>query len=258
MIFMFVFLLGSMIGQRNAQKVLVMVRRHGLSHILYYLTLKAIKSVVAFNIMRGFSIERVDPSFLRCPKRYTPMFLPERAIRAFARDPENEMPENFVEEALFKGDKCYGICDGRILASYTWYSVKPTHIRPPDLLLTFNGEYVYQYKGFTHPRFRGQRLHAMGKMMALRHYLSRGYRGLIFYVDSDDFDSLKSNFRMGSVEFGSVYVMKIFGRYLKYHSRGCKRFRFQVKPVPIPGLDRRLDHLLVKPFNWELDFEHYL
>ncbi len=213
-----------MIGQRIVQKVRFKVQRHGLSHTLHDLTLKTINSIVMVKILKGVSIERVDPEFLRCPERYAPMLLTEKLIREFARDPEGDMPDNFLEEALSKGDECYGICDGTTLAAYGWYSLKPTRIDPPDLILHFSGEYVYMYKGFTHVRYRGQRLHAIGMTLALRHYLSKGFKGLVSYVESDNFDSRKSVLRMGYVEFGTIYVIRLFGFYLKWSSRGCDRF----------------------------------
>lgn len=51
------------------------------------------------------------------------------------------------------------------------------------------------------------RLHGVGMSMALRHYLARGFKGLVSYVESTNFASLKSCSRMGS---------------------GCERFRFRV------------------------------
>jgi len=59
------------------------------------------------------------------------------------------MTEDFVAEALAKGDECFGILDGQTLAAYSWYSTKPTRIRPPDLFLRIDGHYIYMYKGFT-------------------------------------------------------------------------------------------------------------
>jgi hypothetical protein len=208
------------------------LRRHGAARALHDWALKAVNSVVVLKILRGVWIERADPIFLQCPERYSRGFLPAEAIRKFARAPENGLSEDFVEEALSKGDECFGICDGGTLASYGWYSTTPTRIDPPDLFLRFSGDYIYMYKGFTHPRYRGQRLHAIGMTLALQHYLSAGSRGLVSYIESNNFDSLKSTFRMGYMEFGSVYVLKIFGRCLSYRSRRCKRFDFGIEPLP--------------------------
>ena len=222
--------------QRGIQKFLLEVRRHGLAHTLYDVALKTVNRAVILKILRGVRIERPDPAFLECPGRYTPMFLPEKMIRDFARDEATGMPTTFVAEALSKGDECFGFLEGETLAAYGWYSSRPTRIDPPDLVLSFGGAYVYMYKGFTDPRHRGQRLHAIGMTMALRHYLSRGFRGIVSYVESNNFDSLKSCNRMGYAQFGSVYAVRILGRYLTYSSPGCRKYQFRVAPYTAPEL----------------------
>ena len=218
-------------GQGRVRRVLLEARRHGLPRTLYDLALKTVNTAVVLKVLRGVWIERADPAFLDCDERYTPMFLPEQMLRDFARDPASGLSAGFVDEAMSKGDECFGFLDGGTLAAYGWYSSRPTRIDPPDLLLRFGSEYVYMYNGFTHPRHRGQRLHAIGMTLALRAYLSRGCKGLVSYVESNNFDSLKSCRRMGYAEFGSVYVTKVFGRYHTHSTRGCRRFGFDVEPI---------------------------
>ncbi len=204
------------------------MRRHGLASALHDWTLKAVNAAAVLKILRGVWIERPDPAFLDCPAEYTRGFLPAEMVRKFARARENGLTPDFVEEALSKGDECYAICDGGALASYGWYSSKPTRIDPPELFLRFSPDYIYMYKGFTHPRYRGQRLHAIGMTLALNEYLSRGSKGLVSYIESNNFDSLKSSFRMGYEAFGSIFVLKSFGRCLSYSTPGCARFEFHV------------------------------
>jgi len=158
------------------------------------------------------------------------MFLTQEMLRRFAADPQNHMRASFLEEALAKGDECYGILDGTRLASYGWYSTKPSRIDPPCFILRFRQDYVYMYKGLTHAAYRGQRLHAIGMTLALRHYLARGYRGLVSYVEVNNFDSLKSTLRMGYAVFGTLYAMTLFGQTFAHGSRGCERFGFSVEP----------------------------
>lgn len=218
-----------MMAPRITEKFLFTRQRHGLPNALYYLTLKAANAVVPFKILRGVLIERADPAFLDCPHGYTWRFLTEEAIRELAKNPENGMSESFVEEALRQRHECLAIFDGARLAAYGWYSRTPTRIDPPDLILHFGKDYVYMYKGYTHTAYRGQRLHAIGMTLALRHYVSNGLKGLISYVESNNFDSLKSCARMGYIEFGSIYIVKIFGRYLIYPSRECRKLGFTVR-----------------------------
>ena len=58
--------------------------------------------------------------------------------------------------------------------------------------------------------------------MALQHYLGKGYKGLVSYVESNNFSSLTSVARMGYETFGTIYVSRIFGIYLTHAGAGCR------------------------------------
>lgn len=214
------------------QKLRRKLERYGLWRTLYAIALKALNAVFVLKILRGVHVERPDASFLSCPENYSAGFLTARELREYARDPQTELSDAFLDEALMRGDQCYAIRDGQVLAAYGWYSFGNTPIGLSDLLVSFNPQYVYMYKGFTDTRYRGQRLHAIGMSRALAHYLSSGYKGLVSYVEAHNFDSLKSCFRMGYGVFGSIYVTRLFGRYVTFSSPGCKRFRFRLEHAP--------------------------
>lgn len=216
------------------QKAFHKQQRHGTGALLHLLCMRLINRLVPFKILRGVHVARVDAGFIDYPPHYTPSFLAPRALHDFAADPATEMSRGFVDEALRNGDECYAICDGETLAAYGWYSTRPTPIKPSDLVLHFADGYVYMYKGFTDKRYRGQRLHAIGMTRALQHYLESGYRGLVSYVESTNFDSLKSCSRMGYEVFGSVYVLQLVGRNFTFSSPGCKAFDFRVVGTELP------------------------
>jgi len=44
-------------------------------------------------------------------------------------------------------------------------------------------------------------------------YLARGYKGMLCYVESNNFTSLKSCYRTGYTDFGNLYVARLFNRY---------------------------------------------
>lgn len=205
------------------------IRQHGLAHTLHGLLLKAVNAVLPFKILRGITLQKVDPRFLTLPANYRGLFLSEAMLQHYATDPRNEMPADFLEKALGKGDECYGIFDGERLISYGWYSRKPTGIEPEELSLHFDPAYVYMYKGFTHEDYRGQRLHAIGMNLALQHYLAEGSKGLVSYVESGNFDSLKSCYRLGYVDAGSIYLVRLFGRYRSFASSGCRPYALALR-----------------------------
>ena len=232
------------------QKAFRRIERHGLANTLHFAWIEALNRVLPFKILRGVHIAKADAGFLAYPPAYTPSFLNSRELLAFAAEPKNELSRGFVEEALRQGDECYAICDGENLASYGWYSTRPTPIDPSDLTLHFADGYVYMYKGFTDRNYRGQRLHAIGMTRALQHYLDTNYKGIVSYVESTNFDSLKSCFRMGYDVFGSIYVVRLFGRYFTFSSPGCDAYEFRVstqhpeplsaiEPLPVPVERRR-------------------
>jgi hypothetical protein len=221
------------------QNLVLKIRRHGMSNTVHALALQALNVLVPFKILRGVYVERADPAYLACPESYEAGFLPAKALQEYANDPATEMSPRFVEEAGYGGDQCYAICDGGKLAAYGWYSTRPTSIGLPDLELHFAPGYVYMYKGFTDSRYRGQRLHAIGMTRALERYLGKGFRGIVSYVESTNFDSLKSCHRMGYRVFGSVVVVKLCGRYFAFSTPGCKAFQFRVRRAarrPAPGV----------------------
>ncbi|MGP3789020.1 GNAT family N-acetyltransferase [Pseudomonas sp. B392_1p] len=202
------------------------LEQRGFSQASHLLLVKCARKLTLFKILRGMRLCDVDPDYLKCPSRYTAGFLDEAQLRQYARDPQNELDNSFLSEALAKGDRCYAILEGEKLAAYGWYSCRPTRIDPPDLVLSFNQDYVYMYKGLTHPAYRGQRLHAIGMNLALQSYMKEGLTGMISYVESTNFDSLKSCARLGYQIFGSIYLVRVFGRYLHWRSPACKHHGF--------------------------------
>lgn len=221
-----------------ARRIRNSVATIGIARTLHDLALRAANRVLVLKFLKGMTVERVHPEFLDCPEPYRPMFLEETMLREYARDPGNDLPKGFLEEALSKGDECYGILAGDTLAAYGWYSRGPTRIDPPELVLRPGDRYIYMYKGFTHPGHRGRRLHAIGMSLALQHYLDQGFKGLVSYVESNNFSSLTSVVRMGYEIFGTVCVLRIFGACRTIASAGWQTHGVRIGPAVrsfVPG-----------------------
>lgn len=206
------------------------VQRFGALKTFQHLTFKAINRLMLVKILKGVKIETVQKEFLECDSRYRGGFLSQDVLTEIARShPEYDLPESFLGESFARGDECYGFLDGSVLAAYGWYSNKPTALNFPGIVLHFDNRYIYMYKGFTHVKYRGQRLHAVAMTRALQEYLARGYKGIVSYVEWDNFSSLKSCYRMGYVDFGNLYLVRIFHRYLIHAERSCKPYGFRLE-----------------------------
>jgi hypothetical protein len=206
--------------------------RHGARNALYAAGLRLINRVFVLRILRGLHVEAPNPAFFRCAQTQAAEFVRGAKLREYARDAATtKINDTFLDSALARGDECYAICEGTTLAAYTWYASGPTPIAIGELAVSCDPQYVYMYKGFTLGRYRGRRLYPTGMTRALLHYRNRGYRGLVCYVEAHNLDSLKSCLRMGYRTFGSIYVIRLFGRYFGFSSPGCERFAFRLSEV---------------------------
>jgi hypothetical protein len=104
-----------------------------------------------------------------------------------------------------------------------------------DLRFHFDPDYVYMFKGFTLPAYRGQRLHAIGMARALEGYAELGSKGILSYVESNNFASLRSCRRMGYEDIGTIVISKLGGRHYSFESPGCREYALRVDPVSPAG-----------------------
>lgn len=189
--------------------------------------IRAANRLSYFQVLKCVTITEPAAEYLDSGK-YECRFLSGAELTAFAADPANKMPLGFVHEALAKGDECYGILDGGKLASYGWYAVSETEIEDGGLAIRFDRGWVYMYKGYTKPEYRGQRLHAIGMTRSLKEYRERGIKGIVSYVAANNFASLKSCYRMGYKDFGSVAIGRVAGKFRIWHSPGCRTYGLRV------------------------------
>ncbi|MDB4939408.1 MAG: family acetyltransferase, partial [Labilithrix sp.] len=194
------------------------------------LTKRGVSKIVPFNLLRTMKLrlDRVDPKFLQIPTGYVGRMLESSELAPWSGDPRYELDEAFLASATKRGDRCYAITFGDELASYGWYSKHPTRIAD-GLDLHFDPSWVYMFKGFTLPAHRGKRLHALGMARALEVYVKEGSRGIVSYVESNNFASLKSCYRMGYEDIGTIFVSTVRGRLMTTASRGCKSYGLRVR-----------------------------
>ncbi len=215
----------------NIHTIRESIKTFGFNKTLFDLSYKAINSLTYARILQGMvvTMETLNPTYLEGPEQYTYQILTAEQIAHFSHVPQNNLPEEFLQYAAAKGDECYAILDGDRLAAYGWYSWKPTRLSR-ELTLTFSPKWVYMYRGFTHPDYRGQRLHAIGMARALQYYTNQGFKGLISYVELNNFRSLRSVYRMGYRNIGKVYVINIGAHYWIHADNGCQVYQFNVVP----------------------------
>ena len=201
--------------------------RFGLRSTLREFAFRAIHHVVSFRVLRGMYLGTANGRFTECPPGFTGAFLTRETLQRVSLDRRYDMPPEFLDDALARGDACYGILNGERVVSYGWYAHEPTKISD-DLWLHFDRAYVYRYKGLTLEPYRGRRFHAITMARTLEAWRASGYRGMLAYVEANNLSSLKSVYRLGYVTFGRVFILRILGRHFIFNSPGCKKFGFRV------------------------------
>jgi hypothetical protein len=206
------------------------VRTYGMGATLHDIEYRVANKITHFEIFKGMTVRMQDvkdPALFEAPG-FDGRFVGEDELAKFARGGTHDLSVEFLRQASARGDRCYALFDGEALAAYGWYSNLPTPI-DEHFVLHFDPVWTYMYKGYTAPAYRGKRLHAVGMCRALRAVSEEGRRGLISWVFSNNFASLRSVARMGYRIFGEVYVLRAGGRSFSYATGACRDYGFWVE-----------------------------
>jgi hypothetical protein len=198
------------------------ISRYGAGAALYDLQCRIINRVARFDVLKAMSVSVPDvPSaeMFDAPG-FDARFVSPPELEAAARAGTHDLTPEFLDRAIRRGDRCYGIFEGGTLASYGWYAQQPTQI-DKHYLLHFDPDYTYMFKGYTLGAYRGKRLHAIGMCRALRAFTEEGKKGLVSYVASNNFASLRSVARMGYQIFGHLYLARAGEHAIAFASGGC-------------------------------------
>ena len=218
-----------------------LLRQHGVGAVFFHLAYRAANRVLQLRVWNTLviTVDTIDPGILAESRKAGVRMLEASAMRPYAENAEYGLTRPTLDGAITRGDRCAAIFDGDVLSAYGWYATQPIRLLeiPGAPLLRFDPAYAYMYNGFTHPAYRGKRLHALGMAAALDVYTREGRAGLLSYVDSSNFSSLKSCRRMGYRSFGRVSMFAL-GAHQHYRSTsGCKRYDFRIEPVAgCPGV----------------------
>jgi hypothetical protein len=196
-------------------------------------------------IIKCLYIDTPSPSFLRLDPRYRAGFLDPEFVWRYARRPEYELNEASIRRAFAARDQCFAIREGETLVAYGWYSHAAAYDLSETLRFHFDPLWVYMYRCFTHPAYRGQRLHAIGMTLALASLRTCGYRGIVSTVESSNAASLTSCYRIGYRDVGKIYEARLgrllgvrrpksrlLRRHLVFHTPGSHAFGFRLEALP--------------------------
>jgi GNAT superfamily N-acetyltransferase len=139
----------------------------------------------------------------------------------------HEVPQWEINDTLLAhlndGDECIlSLVDGQV-AGYAWAHLRGRPELTPGLSITVPRDYIYNYAGFTHPAFRGAGLQSYRHHSLLDVERWKDRKGLLGYVRADNFPSRRGQAKSGYRRVGSIWLVRIHGRYLTAFSPGLRR-----------------------------------
>lgn len=137
-------------------------------------------------------------------------------LARYSREALYGISARFLDGIAARDDLCVAALSGNQLVSYRFFAAQPTDI-DAHLRFHFPPGWVYAYKAFTHPAWRGRRLHRQVFLRSLPEVSrwlpgSRAPLGFVTLVLSDNDASAKALARVGFEPFASFSVFRVLSR----------------------------------------------
>jgi hypothetical protein len=137
-------------------------------------------------------------------------------LARYSREALYGISPRFLDGIAGRDDLCVAAFSGSQLVSYRFFALQPTDI-DAHLRFHFPPGWIYAYKAFTHPAWRGRRLHRevfLRSLSEVRRWLpdSRAPLGFVTLVLSDNEASAKALARVGFEPFTSFSVLRVLSR----------------------------------------------
>jgi len=201
------------------------LKQHGMLAMLRWIVdrLGSRLAGLSVNHVVWLDVENVSDSLQPDPE-FTFRFITADEVRAYANDPTYQLHPSMADRLAGDGGLCFGALAGGRLAAFGWYALGS--VDPKDSLNTpvsLPPGVAYMYHGFTHPDFRGRRLHGLVMGLALRALAERGVHHLVSLVGWTNWASLRSCFRLGYKTLGPLVSLGRGRCRLSFFPRAAKR-----------------------------------
>lgn len=155
---------------------------------------------------------------------FTFRFLTADEVGKYVQDPSFYLSPNLAEGVRDGHELCFAALAGERLAAIACYSL---HVATPDkaagATFSFPPDVAYMSFGYTHPDFRGARLHGLVMGLALQEFSKHGITKLVSLVSWSNAASLKSCWRLGYIHLGHMITFGSAKRAVGIYPKRAKR-----------------------------------
>lgn len=204
--------------------------RHGLSKTAFHFFYRLINKLITLKIFHCIVIKSnmIKRKYYDSNNQFQLTIFEPNFWDRFANLDDYKLNKDYLDKACGKNDMCFGFFDNGYIASYTWYATKTSDMFDGDLKIKFSDEYVLAHRTFTHPNYRGRRLHALGIAQGLKLLSRDNYKGILGIVEANNFSSLKGISHFGNEEFGIIFCLKILKKYHIFSLGLDKRYGLEI------------------------------
>ncbi|HEX5472730.1 MAG TPA: GNAT family N-acetyltransferase [Lacipirellulaceae bacterium] len=155
-------------------------------------------------------------------------------VAKFAEDPSYFIDPSLIEGVRSGREVCFAALACDRLAAFGCYTLGYVEPRQAaGAAISFPSDVAYMSYGFTHPDFRGFRLHGIAMALALQELAKRGITKLVSIVSWTNVASLKSCERLGYISLGNMITIGTPNHALGFYPEAAKQLgvRFGRKAV---------------------------
>lgn len=162
-------------------------------------------------------------------------FLDRAETLEFARQAPDWFPPGFVEDALARDNRCFGVFEAARLVYSCWFATTPVPALA-GVRVAVAPCYAYAYRAHTVADKRGLGLHVFGIAAADKALAAEGrVRAVAAYIEASNASSLLATGKIGDRLVGSAVVFRFGGRVHAVRSPGCARVGFTIDISPATG-----------------------
>jgi hypothetical protein len=175
-------------------------------HVVVWLTVDSLSALAA-----------PDPKF-------TFRFLTAEEVAHYAKDPTFFLDSTLADRVRDGRDFCFAALCGDRLAAFGCYMLEangPEHAA--GAAMSYPSDVAYMSFGYTHPDFRGARLHGHIMALPLKELVKRGVTKFVSLVGWTNIGSLKSCYRLGWINVGRMVTIGGRKHAVGFYPKGAKQ-----------------------------------
>ncbi len=151
-------------------------------------------------------------------------FLSADEVASYAQDPSYYIDPSLIEGVRSGHEVCFAALACDRLAAFGCYTLN--YVEPHQAAgaaMSFPSDVAYMSYGFTHPNFRGFRLHGLIMGLALKELAKRGITKFVSIVAWTNIASLKSCERLGYLNLGNMITIGSKQRAVGFYPPAAKK-----------------------------------